>query len=225
MQELPMSAPVESGVAQEGANSQRDLDPLVALLMPAVIHRLGNATQLLTGLNAMLAMGDQDALDMVAGRGEDLSRAGMHSIHMGYALGVLGSVQGSNLLLSRREARGLEWMVELLGEALRREGGQLGVPTGPIPDQNPAAMDGWQAAWAVCRILLAGATDSTADQSWSLQQSAAGGPWLLDVPRPHPDDLEQLAMAFEGQTCGLLLGTCSEARATFELPADWFRQA
>ncbi|MFT7676719.1 MAG: hypothetical protein ACI8QC_000692 [Planctomycetota bacterium] len=220
-----MSAPVESGVANSDPNSQRELDPLVALLMPAVIHRLGNATQLLTGLNAMLAMGDQDALDMVAGRGEDLSRAGMHSTHMGYALGVLGSVQGDDLLLSRREPRGLEWMVELLGEALRREGGQLGAPQSPLPDQDPAALDGWQAAWAVCRILLAGASDGSSDQSWSLQQAGPGGPWLLDVPRPHADDMEQLAMAFERQTCGLRLGTGSETRATFELPADWFRQA
>lgn len=223
MQELPMSAPVEPSVASSDPSQQRELDPLVALLMPAVIHCLGNATQLLTGLNAMLAMGDQDALDMVAGRGEDLSRAGLQATHMGYALGVLGSVQGDDLLLSRREPRGLQWMVELLGEALRREGGQLGQVQGAIPDQDPAALKGWQAAWAVCRILLAGATDSTQDQSWSLQQAAPGSPWMLDVPRPHPDDIEQLVLVFERLAPGLRLGACTDSRATFELPENWFR--
>lgn len=218
-----MSAPVEPSVASSDPSQQRELDPLVALLMPAVIHRLGNATQLLTGLNAMLAMGDQEALDMVAGRGEDLSRVGLHATHMGYALAVLGSVQGNDLLLSRREPRGLEWMVELLGEALRREGGQLGQVRGSLPDQDPAALDGWQAAWAVCRILLAGATDSTQEQSWSLRQAAPGSPWQLDVPRPHPDDIEQLTRVFERRAPSLRLGACTDTRAIFELPVTWFR--
>ena len=168
--------------AQEG--QARPLDPLVELLLPSVIHRLGNATQLLTGLNSMLALGDVEGRQLVASRGQDLERAGSRATEVGYALAVLGSAQGAELLLARREREGLRWLMGFLAEALRRQG--LLLSPCELPDLAPGAGDGWRPPWAVARVVLASALHAGegATVHWSLQAKADA--WHLELASPLP---------------------------------------
>ena len=120
-------------------------DPLVRDLMPVLIHKLGNTTQLLTGLNAMLGIDGGE--EIFVERTDDLGRASSDVHRLGYALAVLGSAGGSNLLLARRDPRGLEILLELVHASLRRNGRSLSCPA--IPDLAPSALAGWQLPWAL----------------------------------------------------------------------------
>ena len=66
----------------------RPLDPLVQALLPVALHQLGNATQLLTGLNAML--GFEDGHQLLAARAGDFTRAGETIERVGWLMGGLG---------------------------------------------------------------------------------------------------------------------------------------
>ena len=126
-------------------------DPLVRDLMPVLIHKLGNTTQLLTGLNAMLGIDGGE--EIFVERTDDLGRASSDVHRLGYALAVLGSAGGSNLLLARRDPRGLEILLELVHASLRRNGRSLSCPA--IPDLAPSALAGWQLPWALASLVHA----------------------------------------------------------------------
>lgn len=194
----------------------RTLDPLVALLLPTVIHRLGNATQLISGLNSMLGFGDAESLEMVAGRAGDLTRAGEKAERVGYALGVLGSAQGAELLLARREPRGLEWMLDFLAEGLRREGRELAPAA--LPKLTPAACDGWQPPWAVARALLAAAEGPGGAGAWSLELTEAG--WSLRADDPDPGAWETLREDLVRHAPEVRVLEGPGARCLF--PSGWF---
>ncbi len=159
-------------------------DPLARALLPALIHKLGNATQLLTGLNAMLALDGGE--ELFAGRSSDLARCSGDVRDLGWALAVVASGSGSNLLLDRREPRGLEIILPLLGEASRRARGvRVSLPT-PLPELTPATLSGWELPWGIASLLLAGTEDAGGDRlDWSLApiDSANGScaHWCLTV--------------------------------------------
>ena len=198
----------------------RPLDPLVELLLPTVIHRLGNATQLLTGLNGLLALGGVDGMALVASRGPDMERAGGQASRVGYALGVLGSAQGSELLLARREAKGLEWLVDLLIEALRRKGVVLAAVK--VPELAPGAGDGWRSPWAIVRVLLAAAMGAHPEGEaveWTLDPEAEV--WRLRVAEPDPDAWERLRADLA--RCAPELRLVDAPDYGCLLPLDWLR--
>ncbi len=194
----------------------RRLDPLVALLLPTVIHRLGNATQLISGLNSMLGFGDDESLAMVASRSDDLTRAGEKATRVGYALGVLGSAQGTELLLARREPAGLEWMLDFLAEGLRREGRELRPLV--LPHLAPAAADGWQPPWAVGRVLLAASLGPDGAGRWNLELRPEG--WLLTAGEP--DGPAWLALQEDFARKVPAVEVLAGPGASVVFPAGWF---
>jgi hypothetical protein len=123
------------------------IDPWVAGLLPVLLHEFNNQTQLLTGMRAVLELGGAD--ELFVARADDLARAGERTRELGYVLAVLGSAVGANALLSRRDPRGLRLMLDLVAIAARRREVAFQLDREPTPLLAPAALDGWQAPWAV----------------------------------------------------------------------------
>jgi hypothetical protein len=148
--------------------------------MPIVLHQMANATQLLAGLEAVLSMEGGDAL--FEERAEDLARASLDVEDLGWVLAVLGSAVGADLLLARRQPRGLEILLPLVAKALRRA--ERPAPSVPrdLPQLAPAALDGWQTPWAVASLLLAAGEDAQSSApAWELTLAQDG--WRLAVAR------------------------------------------
>lgn len=98
-----------------------------AALLPVLLHRIRNTTQLLTGVNAVLAGGEPGVLP--ATRAEDLGQASREAEELGWLLAVLSGGLGCDLAGERREADGLRVVLSLVRDALRRAGGALALPT------------------------------------------------------------------------------------------------
>lgn len=175
-------------------------DPLAEALFPVLVHRMNNATQILTTLGAVLDAGLEDAL--LEGSSEDLAGASHDVRELGWLLGVLASAGGANLLLERRERSGLDIVMRAVRDALRREGRDLA--EAPAEDALPALVadvaDGWQVPWAIASTLyVAGSATSpgtmlswkidTLDASWSLSCS-----WPQDTA-PKEASVQESALA------------------------------
>jgi len=157
-------------------------DPLTRALMPVLLHRLANATQLITGLNAMLGL--EGGEELFATRSDDLARASREVVDLGWAMAVLGSASGADLLLARREPRGLEILLSLAHEAARRSGRPLAPAPSPVPHLAPEVGEGWQLPWGIASLLVSASTEADSGESplaWSLTPTDTGT-WCLEFP-------------------------------------------
>ena len=190
-------------------------DPLTRALMPVVLHQMANATQLLAGLEAVLSMEGGEAL--FEERADDLARTSLDVEDLGWVMAVLGSAVGADLLLARRQPRGLEILLPLVGKALHRaERPALAMPPG-LPQLAPAALDGWQTPWAVASLLLAAGEDAeTAAPSWELTLAAEG--WRLTVAKG--ETVMARAPSVLERTPGARVEEGTE-HLHLILPADW----
>jgi hypothetical protein len=133
--QVPASAPVPH-------------DELARALLPALLHRLNNVTQVIAGVNSLVRLtGDSAPLVRCAG---DLEHAGGALERLGWQVHALARAMGSPIGAERREERALEWLVELVGEALRREGRDLAL-RGAFP-RLPADC-GFAECWALAGEL------------------------------------------------------------------------
>ncbi|MDP6838304.1 MAG: hypothetical protein QF724_05145 [Planctomycetota bacterium] len=156
------------------------LPSLAAGLMPALLHRLANTTQILTGLNSLAALGLGP--EMWVERADDVDAASEQAHELGYLLAVVGSGAGADLLGERRAPQGLRWTVGLLREGLRRRSLDLGPDPAPWPELCPAAPAGWRLPWAVAELIWLASVDSVASVDgaagneliWSLETGADG---------------------------------------------------
>lgn len=130
-------------------------DPLTVALLPVLMHRLNNATQVLHGLKAVLAL--RESTPFTERRGADLAYASRSIDEVGWMLGVLASASGADLLLARRDRRGLAPVVATVHEALQREDRELGPCNVPLPDLDPGVADGWQLPWGIGAWLYSSA--------------------------------------------------------------------
>lgn len=153
-------------------------DHLARSLLPVLLHKLANATQLLTGMNAMLNL--EGGEQLFAERSGDLARCSSNVVELGWALAVVASGNGAELLLARRDPRGLRIVLELVADASRRgEGARLNLGE-DLPHLTPATLDGWQLPWAIASLLLAACQDGDGGSlDWRLTQE--GEPWCLTV--------------------------------------------
>jgi hypothetical protein len=116
------------------------VDPLTSALLPVLLHRLNNATQILHGWNALLAV--SRSADERAGA--DLAFASQVVDETGWVLAVLASASGADLLLARRERRGLAPLLEVVRDALRRSDRELATCDSPPPSLAPT----WEWRWS-----------------------------------------------------------------------------
>lgn len=153
---------------------------LLAQALPVLLHKLANQTQLITGFHAILKMDGGEAL--VEARSPDLAAAGQHVEQVGWLLAALSSGAGHNLMLARREPRGLIWMVDLVHETLRKSGVEAAGFGQPLPHMTPRAPEGWRLPWVLACMLFEAYQDGTRSHlAWSLEPSA-GGEWTLRIP-------------------------------------------
>ena len=82
-------------------------DPLARALLPAVMHGLNNATQLLSALNALAGRDDDDG--WLEKRSADLARTSREIEDLGYAL-------GSELPINKRDQRTGIWLAKQIVE-------------------------------------------------------------------------------------------------------------
>jgi hypothetical protein len=197
-------------------------DPLTAGLLPVVIHQLNNATQLLANFQALLSLGGAE--EILRARSGDIADTAKSVHELGYVLAVIASASGADLLLERREERGLDWIFETVRDGLRRDSRDLRVSPTPLPGLSAAVGEGWELPWAFGAMLystgLAGAADETLD--WSLERH--GDAWRLQIEGHGGANHDALRRA--------VLDRLPQARfldvtgaLCLELPADWLREA
>jgi hypothetical protein len=175
-------------------------DLLTAALTPVLIHRLNNTTQLLQAASALLALSADSSSAL--NPADDLAHAARTIDELGWLLALLASASGHELLLARRERRGLDSMVRAVREAARRAGREIEAHAVALPDLEPAAGDGWRVPWAVGTWLLTNSEALPADASlaWRLQRAEASDELGCRVPdHAGRGDLEQrIAVSLPG---------------------------
>lgn len=196
-------------------------DPLSEALLPVLVHRMNNTTQLLSNLRSVLQHAGER--DWLGERAEDLASAYGDLDAAGYLMAVLASASGADLLLARREARGVAWMVEAVGEVVRREGGTFREPSRPVPEQAPDVHDGWQFAWGVGALLLASARacgERAATCEWQLLEDSAA--WVLVGSCVPSDEFASLAPTLAERLPEASLDVRREGWS-WRVPATWLR--
>jgi hypothetical protein len=172
------------------------IDPrLAAALLPALVHRINNTTQLLVVLRSLLADPDDGVLAVA---GPDLARAAAEAEQQGWLLGILARSVGTDVLLAREERRGLGTALALVAEALRRERKELTLPKRlptitlceGCPRSAPLCLDLAALVWSSCQPL-AGA--------FELSLVERPDAWELRLSR---GDLGDAALTFARSDCG-----------------------
>ncbi len=195
-------------------------DPLAAALMPVLLHRLNNATQLLETLGSLARLDAER--DWIGERSADLAEVSARVEELGYVLAVLASAAGADLLQERRDPRGLELLVGAARDALRRERRPLAEPPGPLPRLAAAAGAGWEAPWAVASVLFAAGRDGDGARElcWSLESAEGAG--SLSVEVAPGASLSTLVERLATRGGGVRLELMGEA-ARLWLPVGWLR--
>lgn len=193
-------------------------DRLTAALLPVLMHRLNNATQLLQALGSLAAL--DAGRDWVGERSADLGATAADVEELGYVLAVAASGSGADLLQERREARGLVPMVAAVRDALRRERRGLGEPAAPLPDLAGDAGRGWEAPWAVASVLLAAGRDGGGEGAleWAFEPAGEGARLRTRVAPGAA--LRELAPRIAQAAPGLRL-RLDAGEAVLELPPGW----
>ena len=151
--------------------SETTSDPLVARLLPVVVHEVNNATQLLVGLKAMLEIPGGEAL--FASRANDLASASTRMADLGLAMAILATAAGADMLMARRDPRSVEIVWTLGIKAVQRDTGADIAVNGAPPRTRSDALDGWQVAWSAASLPVICAELSGA-QAWSWSWRADG---------------------------------------------------
>lgn len=169
------------------------METLTRELLPTLLHELANATQLLTGLHALMTLPGGD--ELLATREEDLGRAAEETHRLGWLLGVLGAASGHDTLLSRREAEGLTWVRGLVEKACRKADHELGPGPEALPGLRGDLPDAWSCAWTFGAALAS----QPKGGNWGLEEADGGLAWRgsrIDdrflTDRPHRLDTEFL---------------------------------
>lgn len=164
---------------------------LSGALIPVLIHKLNNITQVLSGVNALVSLTqDLGVLDQHA---ESLEHAALELDRLGWTLGMLGAAHGSDLLFARRERQALNWSLQALVELYGRERRVLSVPS-KLPMLAPDAAQSAR-CWELLQWIRAQAQGpqvvlQLAQEGeawiWRLEGSAAQLGWPLASMEPVP---------------------------------------
>jgi len=156
------------------ASDPRTHASLPAALLPVLLHRIHNTTQLLAGVNSLFAMGEVEAC---ASRSGDLAHAAREAEELGWLLGVLACGMGADLLLARRDTFAVAPIVRLVRDGLRREGRDLGSPRETSPEIAPRAS--WQQCWSIAALLWAAGASLPPGGKLPFELAAIDGGWEL----------------------------------------------
>lgn len=201
------------------AGSERALDPLASALLPVLLHKLNNTTQLISGFATLLAM--RGGEELLVDRSDDLAGASLSVDELGWLLAVLASACGADLLLTRREARGLEILVAMLRDALRRKHSVVLAPCGPLPDLHPAPLDGWQIPWAVGTLLWSSGCELEPGAQLAWSAAFAKDSFVIEAPAGtgSAEAAQRVAVRLPGAEVA-----CDADRWRLRLPGAWLQR-
>jgi hypothetical protein len=205
---------------QVPASAPSITDPLGRAMLPVLLHRVGNASQLLTALDGLLEV-DPRALETRSG---DLAAVGETVDEIGWLLALLASASGARLLLDRRERGGLVPLVACVRACLRREGRDLAPPSRELPALAPDVGDGWQLPWGFASLLyLAGRAQAPrAALAWTLDESAEG--WSLASGAPRNEDSESFGLWVAKELASARFAA-DDGRCVLRIPRAWLKSA
>jgi hypothetical protein len=197
-------------------------DPLAARLLPVLMHRMNNATQLLSNLHAMSQYGgDRDWIEEHA---NDLAECSTDIDRMGYLLAVLASACGADLLLKRRIVRGLEVMGHGVLDVVRRDGGAMNGDFRGLPDLAPEIHNGWEFPWAFGSLLYQASVGSSekSNSSLSWQLLAEDESWVLVSSMVPADRFQGIHSQIIERLPESQLDICAEGWS-WRFPGAWLR--
>lgn len=183
-------------------------------LLPVLIHEMNNGTQLLVGFRSLLDIPGGEAL--FAQKAGELADGSQKLEDLGFALAVLSTSSGANMLMARRERRGIQILWDLATRTLERSG-EHGVHTqGSPPELMPSALTGWEVPWAAAALLLL-ASDAMGIDAWRWRWSGA----RLVGRAGAPVQLDEAALAsIQERVPGSLIHIDGES-LTWDLAAEW----
>ena len=190
-------------------------DPLTRALLPVLVHEVKGATQLLVGLRSILEVPGGEAF--FEKRAPDLSQTSERMHELGFAMAVLATASGADMLMARREATGLRTLIDLAQRAASFDGGPTPPMEGEPPLVAPGALDGWQVPWAggalvgLCR-----------GRDWAWIEAGVLRGRLADGGAPSPDEAEIVDLVRRRTPgAGLDSGPGAEGDLVWSLPAPW----
>ena len=201
--------------------------------MPVLLHKLNNATQYVTGLSTLLSLfpadeGGEGGLELPGGDpSAGLADAAQRVDDLGWALAVVATAEGADLVLERREPRGVDVFLWLLAEALNKSGVQMR-PRATGWRVAHDALDGWQVPWGAATFVhgaAQGGRETGApelrprDLAWECGPGPGGGLWIA-APAPSVEVLDEVRALLPGARVEV-----GGARAELELPPQWARPA
>lgn len=199
------------------AQARGEEDLLGRLLVPRLLVELSRATEELERLREELAAPRQVDGDP----SRELEAVGERVEELGWCLALVASAAGMDLVLERREERGLLVVVELLARALSDDGVELEHGAGPAW-LAPGVPRGWSLPWAVASLLLAAVLEGGAGRyRWSVEPGQEC--WRVRLPGGRaPADLWNEVVA--GRLDGARLEAVEEGLALVT-PAGWWRSS
>lgn len=191
-------------------------DPVARALLPVLLHGVNNATQLLVGLRALLDIPGGDAL--FAQRSEDLGAASTAMYDHGFALAVVSTAGGANMLMARRHAGGIGILWGLALQSEERTGETRVACTGTPPAQRSTALDGWQLPWSAAALfLLASNADGAEAWRWAWGESGE----LTGQKSGEPTGLSQADVAAVAERVPGARIELEGATLRWSAPAEW----
>lgn len=198
--QVPASAPDDAPSLARVANERLASDAYLRAALPALLHRLNNATQVLTALNALATL--PGGGEMLAKRASDLADVVRVYDASGWLLATFGSALGARTLNERRDRAGLAHVVELARELARRDGRDL-VVSGTAPDLDATEGDGWEPAWALGRWLHAATAAAPEHATVSVELARDAGELVVSTDAPWSDARARDAAAVVERVEGL----------------------
>lgn len=183
-------------------------------LLPVLIHEMNNGTQLLVGFRSLLDIPGGEAL--FAQKAGELAEGSHRLEDLGFALAVLSTSSGANMLMARRERRGIQILWDLATRTLERSGEHGVHVQGSPPELRPSALAGWEVPWAAAALLLF-ASESMGIDAWRWRWDGgrligrAGGSVRLD---------EAALASIQERVPGSEIHVGGES-LTWELAAEW----
>ncbi|MFT7668336.1 MAG: hypothetical protein ACI8X5_001027 [Planctomycetota bacterium] len=193
-------------------------DPLAAALLPVLVHRMNNTTQLVSNLHAIVQLGGDR--NWLAERAGDLADSAADIGELGYLLAVLSSASGADMLLARRLPRGVAILLEALADVGRRSDRNLNLPASGLPDQASTIHSGWEFPWAFAALLEQVFMEQPAGNEFDWQLLREEEAWLLICPHVPEDNFDRL----KPRLSALLPETKLDLRPggwSWRIPADW----
>jgi len=195
-------------------------DPLADHLLPVLVHRMNNTTQLLSNLQALGRV--SETTDWLAERNEDLAGACGDMDRVGYLMAVVASASGADLLLKRRESEGLQFVMEAVADVAFREGRELQRPAHLLPLQAPHVYDGWQLPWALGSLLLLATLGLERGSRLEWQLLEEGESWVLVSSSSVDEGFHGLRERLARRLPECRLDVRREGWS-WRVPADWLR--